>query len=114
MCLFRTLYTRGKILVPRRILGQCNQVDFANIEHLAMTLKDPEMLDTSTLTNRQKYAHHFLALTIKKKIPWKMVRLVNEVLFWGENEKISAVEIKFIRDQSKRSEIAKFKTLWHS
>ena len=99
--------------MPRRIVGQCNQSDFANIEHLASTLENPEMLDTSTLTNRQRFAFHFMALTIKKKIPWKMVKLVNEVLFWGEDETISAVEIKFIHDQSKTSEIVKFKELWY-
>ena len=35
-------------------------MDFLSIEHLAVMLEKPEMLDTSTLTNRQKFAFHFL------------------------------------------------------
>ena len=100
--------------MERRIVGQCHQADFADIEHLAVTLENPEMLDTSTLTNRQKFAYHFIALTIKKKIPWKMLKLVDEVLFWGDDKDVSAVEIKFTRDKTKYFEIIKFKELWYS
>lgn len=100
-------------MVRRRIVGQCNQSDFRTIEHLAVTLENPEMLDTSTLTNRQKFAFHFYALTIKRKIPWKMLKLVDEVLFWGDDKDVSAVEIKFTHDQSKLPEIREFKKLWY-
>ena len=96
----------------RRVIGQCNQVDFVSIEHLASVTEDLEKLDTSTLTNRQKFAFHFITLTIRKKIPWRMLKLVQEVLFWGVGSNVSGVEIKFIRDSSKRDEITDFKQLW--
>ena len=96
----------------QRILGQCHQSDFADIEHLAVTLESPEMLDTSTLTSKQKFAYHFIALTIAKKIPWKMLKLVHEVLFWGVDEDVKAVEIKFVRDDHLRDEVRKFRELW--
>jgi len=97
----------------RRILGQCCQSDFKDIEHLVVALDIPEVLDTSTLTSKQRFAFHFLALTIEKKIPYKMLRLVREVLFWGEGEDVSAVEVKFVRDDLKRGEVLKFKELWY-
>ncbi len=99
--------------MSRRILGQCGRSDFASIEHLAVALKEPEMFDTSTLTSRQKFAFHFIALTAKKGIPWRLLRAVDEVLFWGDGQDVSAVEIKFVRDQSKVSEVGEFKTLWY-
>ena len=50
-------------IVMKRIVGQCNAADFADIEHLAAALEEPEMLDTSTLTNRQKLAFHLLLVS---------------------------------------------------
>ena len=99
--------------MTRRILGQCHQADFASIEHLVDALENPEMLDTSTLTNRQKFAFYFLAQTIDKGIPWRLVRsVIQEILFWGEGEKVAALEIKFALDPSKRDEVMRFKRLW--
>lgn len=95
-----------------RIVGQCHQADFKGIEHLAVALENPEMLDTSTLSSRQKFAFHFIALTIEKKIPWRLLSVVREVLFWGNDGNVSAVEIKFVRDNSRRGEITEFKRLW--
>ena len=56
----RGYFTR---IVMKRIVGQCNAVDFADIEHLAAALEEPEMLDTSTLTNRQKLTFHLLLVS---------------------------------------------------
>lgn len=43
-----------------------------------------------------------------------MLSLVKEVLFWGDENHVEAVEVKFIQDESKIKEIDKFKELWHS
>jgi len=98
----------------RRVVAQCRRVDFADIEHLSLALENPEMLDVSTLTKKQKFAFFFVAMTEDKGVPWKLLRsVVNEVLFWGESEeKITHTEVKFVRDASKRDEILKFKGLW--
>ncbi|MBA7629524.1 hypothetical protein ES703_37023 [subsurface metagenome] len=98
----------------RRIVGQCGQSDFSSIEHLASVLNAPEMLDTSTLTNRQKFACYFIVMTRDKDIPWQLVRsVVREVLFWGEDaNKITHTEVKLARDRSKLKEVQKFRALW--
>ena len=97
----------------RRIVGQCNQVDFKSIEHLALTLATPEVLDTSTLTNRQKFAFLFLEMAQRKRVSWELLRrAVQEVLFWGDGTDVSAIEIKFVRDSAKSKEIAELKGLW--
>ena len=97
----------------RRIVGQCSQVDFASIEHLALTLQKPELLDTSTLTNRQKFAFQFLEMAQRKRISWKLLQgVIQEVLFWGDDTDVSAVEIKLVRDRAKSKEVAEFRRLW--
>jgi len=107
-------YLRRGASMTRRIVGQCHQSDFADIEHLASVLDSPEMLDTATLTNRQKFAFYFISMARDKGIPWKLLRnVVREVLFWGEHDgKITYTEIKLIRNPSKRDEIQKFRRLW--
>ena len=98
---------------PKRIVGQCNRADFASIAHLSVTLKEPEMLDTTTLTNRQKFAFHFLAIAQDKKIPWKLLRrVVQEVLFWGDDLSVDHLEIKFVRGLENTKEVAEFKKFW--
>ena len=97
----------------RRIVGQCNQADFRAIEHLAVALEKPEMLDTSTLTNRQKFAFTFLDMAQRKHISWKLLRtVVREVLFWGDDTDVSAIEIKPVRDATKKEQVAEFRRLW--
>ena len=100
--------------MPRRILGQCNQVDFADIEHLVMVLENPEMLDLSTLKKKQEFAFRFVAIAQDKGISWELLReVIREVLFWGENgEKITHIEIRFIKDRSKVRKIREFRGLW--
>jgi len=84
-------------------------VDFASIEHLALTLQKPELLDTSTLTNRQKFAFHFLEMAQRKHISWKLLQgVIQEVLFWGDDRDVSAIEIKLVRDPTKSKEVAEF------
>ena len=97
----------------RRIVGQCSRVDFASIEHLALTLQKPELLDTSTLTNRQKLAFQFLELAQRKRISWKLLQgVIREVLFWGDDTDVSAIELKLVRDRAKSKEVAAFRRLW--
>jgi len=97
----------------RRIVGQCGQADFVSIEHLAIALEKPEMLDTSTLTNRQKFAFHFLEMAQRKHISWKLLRaVVREVLFWGDDTDVSAIEIKPVRDKARSKEAAELRRLW--
>lgn len=98
--------------MANRIVGQCRQADFAEIAHLAVTLEKPEMLDTSTLTNSQRFALRFVALAQRKKVPWKSLKLIKEVLFWGDDRDVSGIEIKFITDMSKLSKIKEFRELW--
>lgn len=96
-----------------RIVGQCSQTDFNSIEHLSLTLEKPELLDTSTLTRRQKFAFHFLSMAQRKNIPWSLLRAVIQlVLFWGDDDNVSAIEIKFIPDPTKSKEVAEFKRRW--
>lgn len=88
-------------------------MDFASIEHLAITLEKPEVLDTSTLSNRQKFAFQFLEMAQRKRIPWKLLQgAIREVLFWGNDTDVSAIEIKFVRDPAKSKEVAEFRRLW--
>lgn len=71
------------------------------------------MLDTSTLTNRQKFAFHFLEMVQCKHIPWELLRgTVHEVLFWGNDTDVTAIEIKFTLDPTKSKEVAEFLRLW--
>ena len=96
-----------------RILGQCSQVDFNDIEHLAAALENPAMLDMSTLSNRQMFAFNFYAHLYKKGIPYSLARaIVREVLFWGETDVIQAIEIKFKRN-AEINDFLKFKRLWN-
>lgn len=95
-----------------RIIGQCSQVDFTDIEHLTVTLSEPAMLDMSTLTNRQKFAFNFYAHLYTKGISYSLARsIVREVLFWGETDVVQAIEIKF-KNNAEKSEIQGFKRLW--
>ncbi len=97
----------------RRIVGQCTQVDFASIEHLAFALEKPEMLDTSTLSNRQKFAFQFLEMAQRKHISWKLLQgAVREALFWGDDTDVSAIEVKLSRDPTKSKQVAEFRRLW--
>lgn len=98
----------------RRVIGQCHQADFEGVEHLAAALDDPTMLDTSTLTSRQKFAFHFIAVIKDKGISWKLMRsVVSEVLFWGEGgDKITHVEVKLTRDPSRHGKVLEFNKLW--
>jgi len=99
--------------MARRIVGQCSQADFVSIEHLAIALEKPEMLDTSTLTNRQKFAFHFLEMAQRKNVRWGLVRsVVREVLFWGNDTDVEAIEVKLVRDKARSKEAAEFKRLW--
>lgn len=97
-----------------RIIGQCNQVDFTSIEHLAAITEDPELLDVSTLNRKERLAFIFLSNALRKGISWELLRsVVQEVLFWGEDEdNVEHMEIRLKRDPLKSNEIRKFKLLW--
>ena len=99
----------------RRVIGQCNQVDFASIEHLASITEDPEKLDTSTLKRKEKFAFLFLTVALRKKIGFGLLKsVVQEVLFWGEDEdEVMRIEVRPVRDYSKRGDVAEFKRLWY-
>lgn len=98
-----------------RIIGQCNQADFAEIEHLVDSIINPEDLDTSTLKRKQIFAFLFTNEARRKGISWKLLRsVVQEVLFWGEGDYVRDIEIKFMRDARKHNEILEFRRLWSS
>lgn len=95
-----------------RIIGQCHQVDFTDIEHMVAVLEDPSMWDVSTLSKRQVFAFYFYARLYRKLIPYSLARqVVREVLFWGETDVIQAVEIKF-KQNAERDDILNFSRLW--
>ena len=100
--------------MPRRVIGQCNRIDFTNIEHLASVIDNPEQLDTSTLTSREKFAFIFLAHTGKKNIPYSLVKeVVKEVIFYGDGDMVTAIEIKFLHIPSRVSRVLYFRQLWN-
>ena len=69
----------------RRVIGQCTQVDFASIEHLALITEDPEKLDTSTLkkTEEELIAHYrqsdFDCLVLWEYEVWDGVEVSNRI-----------------------------------
>jgi len=65
-----------------KIIGQCNTADFKSIEHLAIALEDPAMLDMSTLLRKQKLAFFILAGALKAGIKFQELLKVREILFW--------------------------------
>lgn len=75
-----------------RIIGQCNTADFKSIEHLALTLKNPEMLDLSTLSRKQKLAILVMAVFKEAGIKVKDAYKIREFLFWDDGH----IEIKFL------------------
>ncbi len=92
-----------------RIIGQFHQADLAGIEHLALVVDRPDMLDHSTLSKKQRLAFKFLNKAFKKEIPWALIRnVVKEVLFWGEDDKVEEIEIRFFH----KPEAEEFKRLW--
>ncbi len=69
----------------RRIIGQCNTADFKSIEHLALVLtSQPEMLDTSTLSRKQKLALGVIAALAEAGIKLRECYKIREILFWND------------------------------
>lgn len=75
-----------------RIIGQCNKADFRYIEHLVLALKDPEMLDFSTLSRKQKLALVVIAAFKEAGIEFQEYYKIKEILFWDDGH----VEFKFL------------------
>lgn len=101
--------------MARRILGQCDQSDFAGIEHLACMTDRAEDIDLTTLTSKQRCAFRFICIAFNKGISWDLIRqVVRQVLFWGEGDEASYISIKFKKCVSKESEdkVLKFTSLW--
>lgn len=95
-----------------RILGQCGPSDFKDIEHLVAALERPDMLDMSTLTNRQIFALNFYTRLYRRNISYDLAKsIVRQVLFWGETDFIKAIEVKF-KPNAEKVSILKFKKLW--
>ena len=67
-----------------RIIGQCNTTDFKSIEHLAPTLKNPEMLDPGTLSRKQKLALVVIAAFKEADIKFQETYKIREILFWDD------------------------------
>lgn len=65
-----------------KIIGQCNTADFKSIEHLALALEDPAMLDLNTLTGKQILAFFILAAALKAGIKFQELLMVKVILFW--------------------------------
>jgi len=99
--------------MARRIIGQFGHTDLVSIEHLVSVIDNPEQLDTTTLTNKQKYAFIFGAMAAREGISWSLLKeIIKAVLFWGESEdKVSGIEIKMMRNANK-DKIKEFRQLW--
>jgi len=96
--------------MAQRIIGQCGQSEFADIDHLVDITDDPSMLDVTTLTESQKFAFRFMTIAFRKGISWSLIRgYVKQVLFWGDGDKATRIEVKLFRDRHGREEFAK---LW--
>ena len=67
-----------------KIIGQCNTADFKDIEYLAVTLINPEMLDVSTLSRKQKLALVVIAAFKEAGIKFYECRKIREILFWDD------------------------------
>jgi len=74
-----------------RIIGQCNTADFKGIEHLALALEDPEMLDIGALSRKQKLALLVMAAFKESGIKPKETYKIREILFWDDGH----IEFKF-------------------
>lgn len=97
--------------MKRRIIGQCNQADFASMEHLASEISKGRELDTSTLNRKEILACRFAIMCRDKGIPWKLLRsAVREVLFWGDGDQVKEMQVKFF---PKPKEVGKFQEKWH-
>ncbi len=76
----------NKVKEPKmpRIIGQCNTATFKDIEHLASVLHNPEMLDVSTLSRKQRLAFLAMAALLKSGIKRKELYKIREILFWDD------------------------------
>jgi len=86
-----------------RIIGQCNTGDFKGIEHLALALKDPEMLDIGTLSRKQKLALLVMAAFKESGIKPTETYKIREILFWDDGY----IEFKFLNVPDARELIMK-------
>ena len=86
-----------------RIIGQCNTADFESIEHLALTLKNPEMLDLSTLSKKQKLALVVIAAFKEAGIKFQETYKIREILFWDDGH----AEFKFLNTPGARELLMK-------
>ena len=88
-----------------RIIGQCNTADFKSIEHLALALKNPEMLDLGTLSGKQKLALVIIATFKEAGIKFQETYKIREILFWDDGH----AEFKFLNIPGSRELLMKLK-----
>lgn len=101
--------------MTRRIIGQCGQSDFDDIEHIVDLVDRAEDLDFSTLTTGQQYVMKFFSNVHNKGISWLLMRgAVKRVLFWQDERGRTYIEIKFRTPKSKETYnmVQKFNELW--
>ncbi len=96
-----------------RIVGQCNAADFVFVNHLVNTHTNSDDPIFTTLKHKQKLAILFAGEACQKGVGWGLVcKVVTEVLFWGDDDKIHNVEIKLTHDPAKLKQVKEFKNLW--
>lgn len=94
------------------ILGQCKHMRLSEVEHLMSVLEHPEQLDTTTLTNSQRFAFHLIALAGRIGISFQLMReVVREALFWGDKDRVTYIQVKFLR-HADINKVREFKRLW--
>ena len=90
-----------------RIIGQCDTADFRSIEHLAIALEDPAMLDQSTLKRKQKLAFMVLAAALDAGINYKELFKIKTILFRDDGTVdcrfLSADGIKDLKENLRRA-----------
>ena len=102
--------------MPMKIVGQCNQADFTNLESIITHIEDPKTFDVSSLPKSQEYAFKFYAMAMQKGISWNLMRkVVKEILFWNDDTKPgSRIDVKFKKNKNLTltDDINKFRILW--
>lgn len=91
--------------MPRRIVGQCNTVDFRHLEHLADAMARGIDPDLTNLTKRQQLAVGVLGYFQRCDIKFDVLLKVKEVLCWDLGAGQNAYEFKLIdpKDQETRN-----------
>ena len=95
----------------RRTLGECHHTDFLALEHLGDLIVRGEEVDLTTLTKTQRTAVFVLREWQRRKLPYRLQRVVTMVTVWGEEDKATGLEYTFFQNESMKDDITEFQQL---